>query len=242
MNRRPSWLLPAALVAPLLLVACGSETTELPPGLGPAALVTTLDWPTNCTSGTGTGSGLIISASTPFFASPSYNERQARGCVPFDLAAVWQALQIPTGVDVGFWPERNESDCEAQRDVEPGYAVSFLTKEIPHGGIQSHYTFDITWRADVTQGTATAPTEVKMFYGKTAGTVEVPWIRGSMVFTVDPVNPAWTRLELVRQLNTNGHSDDPAKLNSWLQGFYDGLQTQLSTGVLLPRYCNLPPQ
>jgi hypothetical protein len=61
-----------------------------------------------------------------------------------------------------------------------------------------------------------------------------------MVFSVDPVNPGWTRIELVRQLNTNGHSDDPAKLYSWLQGYYDGLQTMLATGVLSPRYCNLP--
>jgi hypothetical protein len=242
MNRRLSWLLPAALVAPLLLVACGTESTDLPPGLGPAALVTALDWPTACTSASGSGAGLIIGSATPIFGAPSYNERQARGCFPFTVAQVWQALQIPTGVDVGFWPERNESDCEARRDVETGYAVSFLTKEIPHGGIQSHYTFDVTWRADVTRGTAAAPTEVKMFYGKTAGTVEVPWIRGSMIFTVDPVNPAWTRVEFVRQLNTNGHSDEPLKLNSWIQGFYDGLTTQVTTGTLTPRYCNLPPQ
>jgi hypothetical protein len=239
MKRRSSWRLPAALIAPLLLVACGAETTELPAGLGPAALVTGLDWPAACASWTGTGD-LAIGASTAVFATPSYNERQARACVPYDLAKVWQALQIPTGVDVGFWPERSESDCSARRDVETGYAVSFLTKEIPHGGIQSHYTFDVTWRADVTQGTAAAPTEVKMFYGKTAGTVEVPWIRGSVVFSADAAHPGWTRIELVRQLNTNGHSDEPAKLQNWMQGFYEGLQTQLSTGTLAPRYCYLP--
>jgi hypothetical protein len=240
MNRRSSWVLPAALIAPLLLVvACGTESTDLPPGLGPAAIVTGLEWPAACDAATGTG-GLNIGAAEAIFASPSYHERQARGCVPYDLAAIWRALQIPTGVDLGFWPERTESDCQAVRDVEAGYAVSFLTKEIPHGGIQSHYTFDVTWRADVTQGTAAAPTEVKMFYGKTAGTVEVPWIRGSLVFTADPAHPGWTRIEMVRQLNTNGHSDDPAKLYNWTQSFYDGLQTLLATGVLSPRYCNLP--
>jgi hypothetical protein len=238
MNRRFPWLLSAAAIAPLLLVGCGSETTALPPGLGPVSVVTGLTWPADCTSGTGTGT-LAIGEATPVLGTPSYHERQARGCVPYDLATVWQALQIPTGVDVAFWPERTESDCQASRDVEPGYAVSFLTKEIPHGGIQSHYTFDVTWRADVTQGTASAPTEVKMIYGKTAGTVEVPWIRGSMVFTADAANPGWTRIELVRQLNTNGHSDDPLKLTNWLQGFHDGLRTQLSTGTLAPRYCNL---
>jgi hypothetical protein len=239
MNRRSSWRLPAALIAPLLLVACGAETTELPAGLGPAALVTGLDWPAGCASGIGTGD-LAVGASTAVFATPSYNERQARACIPYDLAAVWQALQIPTGVDVAFWPERTESNCEARSNVETGYAVSFLTKEIPHGGIQSHYTFDVTWRADVTAGTAAAPTEVKMFYGKTAGTVEVPWVRGSMVFSADAAHPGWTRIELVRQLNTNGHSDEPQKLQNWMQGFYEGLKTQLSTGTLAPRYCNLP--
>ena len=79
-----------------------------------------------------------------------------------------------------------------------------------------------------------------MFYGKTFGTVEVPWLRGSAVFTTDSSNPGWTRIELVRQYNSNGHADDPTKLLNWLQGFYDGLQTQLSTGTLTPRYCVLP--
>jgi hypothetical protein len=92
----------------------------------------------------------------------------------------------------------------------------------------------------VTQGTTAAPSEVRMFYGKTAGTVEVPWIRGSMIFSVDPVNPKWTRIELVRQINTNGHSDEPLKLTNWMQAYYDGLMTQLSTGTLTPKYCALP--
>jgi hypothetical protein len=240
MNRRAPWLLPAALMVPLLTVACGSETTILPAGLGPAALVTDVDWPAACTSATGTGGAIAIGAANGIFGTPSYTERQARACVPYDLAAVWHALQVPSGVDVGFWPEATESDCEASVNVEPGYAVSFLTKEIPHGGIQSHYTFDITWRADVTQGTTAAPGEVRMFYGKTAGTVEVPWIRGSMIFSVDPVNPKWTRIELVRQINTNGHSDEPLKLTNWMQAYYDGLMTQLSTGTLTPKYCALP--
>jgi hypothetical protein len=240
MTRRPTWPLSVVLLAALLTAACATEITELPAGLGPAALAdATLNWPAACTDATGTG-GLAIGPANAIFNAPSYNERQARGCVPYDLATVWQALQIPTGVDVGFWPERNESDCAAKRDVETGYAVSFLTTEIPHGGIQSHYTFDVTWRADVTQGTEADPTEVKMLYGKTAGTVEVPWIRGSMIFTADADHPGWTRIEMVRQLNTNGHSDDPLKLQSWLQGFYDGLMTQLSTGTLTPRYCVLP--
>ena len=238
MIRRPPTLLAAVLAAPLL-AACGTEATSLPPGLGPVANITDVAWPAQCGTAA-TDAGLItIGPAVAVLANPSFVERQARGCVKAPIAAVWQALQIPTGVDVGFWPERNESDCEAWRDVEPGYAVSFVTKEIPHGGIQSHYTFEITWRADVTGGTAAAPTELKMLYGKTSGTVEVPWIRGSMVFTPDPANPGWTRIELVRQLNTNGHSDDPGKLESWLTGFHQGLSTQLSAGALTPRYCNL---
>ena len=238
MTRRALKLLPL-LAVPLLLAACGTESTTLPPGLGPAALVTDLPWPASCDAATPTAD-LSIGASHPVLGSPSYSERFARGCVAFPLTDVWAALQIPQGIDVGFWPERNESDCEPLANVETGYAVSFLTKEIPHGGIQSHYTFDVTWRADVTEGTTLAPTEVKMYYGKTAGTVEVPWLRGSMIFSADPVHPGWTRIEMVRQLNTNGHSDDPAKLQSWLQGFYDGLTTYLSTGSLTPRYCVLP--
>lgn len=224
------------LMSSLVFIGCGVEATDLPQGLGPAALVTELDWPTNC--GTGPGS-LNIGPSKSIFGSPSYNERQALACIPHDIKEVWQALQIPTGIDVAFWPERLETDCSPKRDVETGYAVSFLTTEIPHGGIQSHYTFDITWRADITQGTTSEPTEVKMFYGKTAGTVEVPWIRGSMVFIADTEHPGWTKIALVRQINTNGHSDEPTKLKNWMQDFFDGLQTQLTTGALTPRYCNL---
>lgn len=220
----------------LFFVGCGTEMTDLPKGLGPTALVTGLSFPADC----GTGQGSInIGPSRAVLASPSYNQRQALACIHHDIKEVWQALQIPTGIDVAFWPERLETDCSPVRDVETGYAVSFLTTEIPHGGIQSHYTFDITWRAGVTQGTTSDPTEVKMFYGKTFGTSEVPWIRGSMVFTADTEHPGWTKIELVRQINTNGHSDEPTKLNNWLQDFFDGLQTQLSTGVLAPRYCNL---
>jgi hypothetical protein len=238
MNRRLSRFLPALLAVPVLLAGCGSESTALPPGLGPVGLVTDLAWPAACESATGTGD-LAIGDAHGVFAAPSYTERHARGCVPYDLATIWQVLQIPTGIDVAFWPEHAESDCAPQRDVEPGYAVSFLTKEIPHGGIQSHYTFDVTWRIDVTAGTAAAPTEVKVYYGKTAGTTEVPWLRGSVVFTTDPNHAGWTRLEMVRQLNTNGHSDDKAQLQRWLQEFHDGLEQQLATGSLSPRYCVL---
>jgi hypothetical protein len=238
MIRRPTTLLAAFLAAPLI-AACGTEATSLPPGLGPVANVTDVTWPAQCGTAATDAGAVAIGPAVAVLANPSFVERQARACVKAPIAAVWQALQIPTGIDVGFWPEHTESDCEAWRDVEPEYPVSFVTKEIPHGGIQSHYTFEITWRAAVTGGTAAAPTELKMLYGKTSGTVEVPWIRGSMVFTPDPANPGWTRIEIVRQLNTNGHSDDPDKLNSWLTLFQQGLSTQLSAGVLTPRYCNL---
>jgi hypothetical protein len=213
--------------------------TPLPPGLGPVALVTDVAWPTSCDAATGTGA-LSIGPASSVVAAPSYTQRGARGCVNYPLAQVWQALQIPTGVDIGFWPERNDSDCEAWLIIDPIYPVNCVTREIPHGGIESHYTFEVSWRAGIQTGTPTVPTEVRMLYGKTSGTVEVPKILGSMVFTADPLHPGWTRIEMVRQLNTNGHSDDPSKLLNWLQGFYHGLQTQLSSGALLPRYCVLP--
>jgi hypothetical protein len=239
MNRRLRALLPAVLLAPLLLGACGTESTELPTGLGPVALTTDLSLPSECETATGPGA-LNIGASRAVLANPSYNERKARGCVPFTLAKVWQNLQVPTGVDVGFWPEREESDCKAWLLTDPQYPVNFVTEEIPHGGIQSHYTFQITWRAGVTQGAPEAPTEVKVLYGKTSGTTEVPKILGSIVFSADAAHPGWTRLDIVRQINTNGHSDDPYQLEKWIQNYYDGLQVQLVVGSLSPRYCVLP--
>ncbi len=128
MNRRFRTLLPAALIAPLLLAACGTETTELPPGLGPVALATDVAMPSDCEAATGTGS-LAIGAARAVLANPSYSERKARGCVPFSLAEVWQVLQIPTGVDLGFWPERTESDCEAWLDLR-----SAVPGELRHQG------------------------------------------------------------------------------------------------------------
>ncbi len=237
MNRRH--LLAVLLAAPLLLTACGTESTTLPPGLGPVSLVTDLSWPAECEAATPTAA-LDIGNAFPVVGSPSYTERHARGCLPYALPAIWQALQLPTGVDVAFWPEVEQSDCSAKANVEPGYAVSFLTTEIPHGGIQSHYTFDVTWREDVTAGTAQAPTEVKVYYGKTAGTVEVPWLRGSIVLTADPNHAGWTRIEMARQLNTNGHSDDIAQLTRWLQAYYDGLGYQMSGSQSISGHCVLP--
>lgn len=239
MTRRLPAFLPAALIAPMLLAACGTESTELPPGLGPVALATDVALPSECETATGSGA-LTIGAARAVLANPSYNERKARGCVPFTLATVWQVLQIPTGVDVGFWPERDESDCEAWLVEDPLYPVNFVTKEIPHGGIQSHYTFEVTWRAGVSQGTSEAPTEVKVLYGKTSGTTEVPKILGSIVFTADPAHPDWTRLDIVRQINTNGHSDDPYQLQKWIQQYFDGLNGQLHGTLSTAGYCVLP--
>jgi hypothetical protein len=239
MTRCLRGLLPAALIAPLFLAACGTESTELPPGLGPVALATDVALPSACETATGPGS-LSIGAARAVLANPSYNERKARGCVPFSIAQVWQVLQIPTGVDVGFWPERGESDCEAWLVSDPQYPVNFVTKEIPHGGIQSHYTFEVTWRAGVSQGTPEAPTEVKVLYGKTSGTTEVPKILGSIVFTADAAHPGWTRLDIVRQINTNGHSDDPYQLQKWIQEYFDGLNGQLAGTLSTAGYCVLP--
>jgi len=244
MTRRSRILLPALLVAPLLITACGTETTDLPPGLGPLASSSEVAFPADCQSATGTGS-VTIGDVRAVLANPSYSERRARGCVNYPLSQVWQALQIPTGVHIGFWPERNDSDCEAWLISGTEYPINFVTKEIPHGGIESHYTFEITWRAGVQSGTPDAPTEVRMLYGKTSGTVEVPKILGSMVFTADPAHPGWTQIDVIRQLNTNGHSDDAAKLQSWLQGFYDGLKGYLARdpNVVISGYpgaCVLP--
>ncbi len=240
MNRRSRALLPAVLAVPLLLAACGSETTALPDGLGPLALTNDVALPDACVTATGTGA-VTIGAARSVLGNPSYTERKARGCLPFTVSQVWQALQIPTGVDVGFWPERNNSRCEAWLTTDPAYPINFVTKEIPFGNIEQHYTFEVTWRIGVTPaGTEANPTTVNILYGKTSGTVEVPKILGSVVVTADPDHAGWIRIDMVRQLNTNGWSDDPAKLQMWLQDFFDGLRTQLSTGTLQPRYCNLP--
>ena len=246
MNRRSRAILPAVLALPLLLAACGSETTDLPPGLGPVALTTDVALPTACDTHTATGNLLTIGDSRPVLGNPSYNERKARGCFPYTIAQVWSAMQTPSGVEVSFYPEREQSECQGWLLSDPAYPVNFVTKEIPRGSsLVAANWFEVTWRIGVSQGTPDAPQEVKVLYGKTAGTTQVPKLLGSMVFTPDPANPGWTRVDIVRQLNTNGWSDDPAQLTRWITEYYSGLSAKLATGQVpappapLTSYCGL---
>jgi hypothetical protein len=231
MTRSSHALLPAVIVVSLLVAACGSETTDLPPGLGPLAFTTDMALPTACETGDASGVLFTVGPSRSVLGNPSYSERKGRGCLPHSIADVWAALQTPLGMDIGFYPEKGDSDCEAWLVSDPSYPVNFVTKEIPFGSalVRANW-FEITWRTGVTQGTASAPKEVKVLYGKTAGTTQVPKILGSMVFTEDPVRPGWTRIDVVRQLNTNGWSDDPGKLLSWIQKYHDGINGWLGTG------------
>jgi hypothetical protein len=238
MNRSPlRW---ATLFLPVaLLAACGSENTALEAGLVPVAPVTDIAWPAPL--GGPCPESLVVGTPFSVFGVPSYTEGHGRACVNGTLKQVWAAMQIPSGVQLSFYPERNDSDCEPRLNVETGYDVSFLTKEVPHGAIESHYTFEITWREGVTEGTKDDPRELRVKYGKTFGTTEVPMIKGSMILFEDP--PGTVRLEIVRQLNTNGHSDDPGKLVSWITGYYDAVRIALSTtppGTALPNLCALP--
>lgn len=208
--------------------------------LGPVGVVQDVAWPSECVAGIGTGS-LAIGAALPVTAPSAYTERHARGCVPYPISTVWQVLQVPSGVDVAFWPEGALAECQAQVIADPVYPVAFVTREIPRGSpiVQANW-FDVTWRAGVSSGTPAAPAEVRMRYSKTGGTAQIPWLEGSVVISADPSHPGWTRLEVIRQFNGNGWSDEPLRLQNWLQDFFDGLQTRLSTGALTPQYCPLP--
>jgi hypothetical protein len=212
----------------------------MPDGLGPLAAVTKVDYPAACITGSGTGALAIGPAMLVAGDAIGGGERQARGCVPFPLTQVWQALQEPSGVDVAFWPDWRDSDCQPRLESSPLYAVNFVTKESTRNYLVQGSWFDVTWRMGVTQGLPSAPTEVKILYGKTAGASELARLLGSVVLTVDPANPGWTRIDMVRTVNSSGWADDPTRLRNWLQDFYDGLRTQLATGSLAPRYCGLP--
>lgn len=236
MHRLPA--VPATLLAAVVLATagCGSETTPLEAGLEPLGTVEDVAWPAPL--GQACPESIQINQPFPVFAVPSYSEGHARACLRGTLAQVWAAMQIPQGVQLNFYPERNETDCEARLDVETGYPVSFLTKEIPHGVIERNYTFEITWRIGVVEGTEANPLQVNVKYGKTYGTTEVPWIKGTVVLFEDP--PGTVRMEIIRQVNTNGHSDEPTKLRAWMQGYFDAMQIALSTtppGTALPRLC-----
>jgi hypothetical protein len=233
MTRCSRAFVPAVLIVPLLITACGSESTDLPPGLGPIAFTTDMALPTDCEAGNASGVLLAIGNARSVLGNPSYNERKGRGCFPYTMAQVWAAMQTPGGMDVSFYPENADSECQAWLlpVTDPQIPVTFITKEIPFGtAIVRANSFEVTWRIGVTQGTTAAPTEIKVLYGKTAGTTQVPKILGSMVFTPDPVRPGWTRMDIVRQLNANGWSDEPYKLQTWIQGYHDGLMGTLRSG------------
>src|SRR5512136_539641 len=104
----------AALVVPaaLLLAGCGSEATVLEPGLVPLSTVTDVAWPAPL--GGPCPESVVTNSPYAVFGVPSYTEGHARGCLNGTLKQVWAALQIPTGVQVSFWPETNQSDCEAR--------------------------------------------------------------------------------------------------------------------------------
>jgi hypothetical protein len=237
MTRRSRALLPVVLAVPLLVAACGSESTDLPAGLGPIAYITDMALPSDCQAGNASGVLLTMSPARSVLGNPSYSEKKAVGCFPYPIAQVLTALQpdagnnLASGVNVAFYPEQPESDCDAWRVDDPKYLASFVTKEIPHGSalVRANW-FEITWRIGLNQGTVADPQELNVLYGKTAGTTQVPKILGSMVFTTDGVPAGWTKIQVIRQLNTNGWSDDSAKLQSWIQRYYDGLASRLASG------------
>ena len=174
-----------------------------------------------------------------FGTDAGYGWAHGRGYLKYAIADVWAALQLPGVVQLSFYPERNQSTCDATLNVESGYEVSFNTHEVPDGTLQSHYDFIVTFREGVMEGTEAAPEEIGVAYQKTWGAISpgVQTLAGSIVFQTVPDDPNVTSIEMIRHLQATDTDGGPQAL-SWITDYYNELTTVLA-GTPAPDLCKL---
>lgn len=175
----------------------------------------------------------------PLATNEGYGWAHGRGYLKYSMAEVWAVLQLPGVVQLSFYPEHAQSNCDAALNVEQGYAVSFETHEVPFGVIQSHYDFTVTFREGIMQGTAEAPTEIGVVYQKTYGATNpgVQVLAGSIIFQTVPNEPNVTSIELIRHLQATD-TDGGTQTLSWITEYYSAIVSVLS-GVPVPTLCTI---
>jgi hypothetical protein len=227
-----------AAAAATALAACGKEATPFAPGLEPLESTERVVWP-------------APTATDPYPEVPSfedgggqptwggaagYSYGLGRAWLKAPLATTWAALQIPPGVLLAIYPDRDGVDCGFTPGVEPEYAVSFRLRETPKndGPVGRANWFDVTWRAGATAGTAAAPLRVNVRYQKTDGSSFIRVMAGSVVAT-EPV-PGVTALEFVRHINAPG--EDGFEAADWIRLYYEVLRDHVH-GTSPPPNCGL---
>ena len=171
--------------------------------------------------------------------SAGYGWAHGRGYLKYPISAVWAALQLPAVIQLSFYPERNQSSCDAAMNVESGYQVSFDTHEVPDGVIQSHYDFVVTFREGVMVGTEAAPQQIGVVYQKTWGAISpgVQVLSGSIIFEAVPGEPDVTSIEMIRHLQATDTDGGPQAL-SWITDYYNEIGSVLG-GTPAPAVCTL---
>jgi len=237
-SRRGAARLPALLAAAAALAACGKEATPFPPGLDPLEPTDRVAWPApTATDPYPEGTSFADAAGNPTAGGAAgYSYGLARAYLAVPLSTTWQALQIPPGVLIAIYPDRDGVDCAFTPDVEPGYAVSFRLHETPKnsGPLGRSNWFEVTWRAGVVAGTAEAPSQVNVRYQKTGGTTWIKVMAGSIVAT-EPA-PGVTALEFVRHVNAP--DEDGAEALDWIRRYFEALRGHVH-GTPPPPNCGL---
>jgi len=235
----------AAALALMLAAACGGRSTSsFPPGINALQDAIEVAWPT-CTSAADSG---CASADDPFpqtlateisGTGGGYGWAHGRGYLKYPISQVWAALQLPGVVNLSFYPERDNSKCDAGLNVESGYDVSFETHEVPNGLIQSHYDFSVTFREGVMEGTEADPKEIGVVYQKTWGATSpgVQTLAGSIIFRpASSTDPNVTSIEMIRHLSATNTNGGP-QAQSWITEYFDGIVSVLG-GTALPSLCS----
>ena len=227
-----------ALLGTVALAACGTEKTAFPPGLDPLEPTDRVIWPP-ATAGDPYPEvpSFVDAAGQPTWGgAPGYSYGLGRAWLKVPLTTAWVALQIPPGVLLAIYPDRDGVDCDLAPGVEPEYAVSFRLRETPRndGPIGRANWFDVTWRAGPTSGTADGPVQVNVRYQKTDGTRWIEVMRGSIVAT-EPV-PGVTALEFVRHVHAPG--EDGFAAADWIRLYYEVLRAHVH-GTPPPPNCGL---
>ncbi len=210
LSRLPSPLLFAPTLAALsAVVACGgSQDMPVRDGLLPLEAKNLAPW---FQAGDGEPCPEAIAYATG--SNGDYDWAHARACIHADVARVWEALREAAVVF-----DRGADSWSAKPDVRPEYAYSFRLYYTAGTGVVS-VTYDVDWWEDVIDGDLEAPQGFAARYQKTAGTVFISMMEGSLIGR--QAGPGITALEMIAHLKAMQSDADSAR--SGQQDIFNGV-------------------
>jgi hypothetical protein len=220
------------LAAALLIAGCAKETTDFTGGTEPwedsaAAPSEWPAWPATpgtlaVVTGSRLGSGDV----------PSHYWAHGRVVLAMPIASFWQALQGEPGVVIAVYPDHADVECEPIATPEPQYELSFGIKETPKndGTLGRLNWFRVDWRGSTTRETGGTIARGNVRAQKVDGTTYVALMRNSVVAA--PAPGGGTALEIVRQINARGESEQSA--GEWIALWLAAVEAQLAGASILP--------